>query len=58
MSFLSNWWARTFASLNYRYCMAKAYLLAQQGDMPGVACWQGKALDWQREYLMCGRKMV
>jgi hypothetical protein len=54
MSFLIKLWL----SLNYRYCMAEAYLMSQQGRGPESAYWLGKAMDWQREFLMCGRRMV
>lgn len=38
---------RLFASLNYRYCMASAYLAAHRGDALAVADFEARAHEWE-----------
>jgi hypothetical protein len=45
-------------SLQYRMCMVDAYLADGRGDHLARAEWLTKAMEYQREYLMCGRRLV
>jgi hypothetical protein len=45
-------------SLNYRMCMVEAYFAYNRGEYVTKAHWQAAASEWQRRYLMCGRKLV
>lgn len=42
---------RLWASLNYRYCMASAYLAAHRGDAVAVADFEARANDWESRLL-------
>jgi len=56
---MKTWWNKVWCSLNYRYCMSSAYLLSKQGNgLIASADFMSRASEWQREYLMAGRKMV
>jgi hypothetical protein len=39
---------RLWMSLNYRYCMASAYLAQQRGEMVEVGDWLTRADEWDR----------
>jgi hypothetical protein len=45
-------------SLQYRLCMVDAYLADNRGDHLARAEWLTKAMEYQREYVMCGRRLV
>jgi hypothetical protein len=47
-----------FYSLNYRMCMVEAYFAYNRGEYVTKAHWQAAASEWQRKYLMVGRKLV
>jgi hypothetical protein len=49
---------RLWISLNFRYCMSSAYLAQQRGEMLEAADFLTRASEWEREYLMCGRRLV
>jgi hypothetical protein len=49
---------KLFISMNYRYCMASAYLASQRGDGVATADFLTRASEWEREYLMAGRRLV
>ena len=45
-------------SYNYRWCKVEAYLAYNRGEYVTKAQWESTAMEWQRKYLMCGRKLV
>ena len=45
-------------SLNYRYCMSECYMAHNRGDGKAAAEFANRASHWEREYAMCGRKLV
>ena len=45
-------------SYNYRWCKVEAYLAYHRGEYVTKAQWESTAMEWQRKYLMCGRKLV
>ena len=47
-----------YCSLNYRMCMVEAYFAYNRGEYVTKAQWQAAASEWQRKYIMCGRKLV
>jgi len=49
---------KIFCSLNYRFCKVEAYLAENRGELIMAADYASRAMDWNREYLMTGRKMV
>lgn len=48
--FLRKWWARTFASINYRHCKANEYLATQRHDIIEAVWWARQANTWQNEW--------
>lgn len=52
------WLYRHFCSLNYRFCMADAYLASHRGESAISASWQASASEWEREYQMAGRSLI
>ena len=54
---MSNFLRKCWCSYNYRMCMVDAYLADNRGDHLARARWLTKAMEWQREYVMCGRTL-
>lgn len=55
---MRNWLWKLWYSYNYRLCMVNAYLADNRCDHLARAECLTKAMVWQREYVMCGRKLV
>lgn len=55
---MREWLWKLWCNYQYRCCMVDAYLADCRGDKFERGEWLCKALDWQREYLMAGRKLV